>query len=225
MIGGLLTFMSTTFSRVRKSRTVAVLVGFTTYTEEFYPFGEGSEANTHDSYIRQSLKSMIASAVYIVTTSSAKPDLWLFAKPAKKVVSDRKFKVGELVLVLASLTVSSGKPDDKPATATIVTTNFKHDSSQIFWLNAPAISTDVSKKSLVAPFWLIPRTSDADKVNVEIHKISVKVSMDLGPKGIKSEYKIDFETFRNSKAIKDGDELFALEVEALQPKKKKQRRS
>ena len=195
------------------------------HTEEKYPFCEGTDAQTHDAYIKLSLKNTIGSAMYSLTMASSKPNLHIFSKPTKRVVSQDKYKVGELMLTPASLTVSSGKLADKPATASIVTTTFKHDSATVFWLNAPAISTDVSKKPLVAPFWLIPKTSEVDKVNMEIHKVSVKVSMDVGLKSnnYKTEHKIDFEVFRNTKAIKEGDDLLALEVETPQAKKKQRK--
>ena len=80
------------------------------------------------------------------------------------------------------------------------------------------MSTDAGKKSLVAPFWLVPRTSECDKVNMEIHKMSVKVSTDVG-KNV-SEHKVDFEVLRNSKPIKKGDELFLQEKEIKHPNKK-----
>jgi len=197
-----------------------LIAKYVLYKEEFFT---GIDAHSHETYMRQSHKNMIASAMYSLTNASPMPNLQLFAKPTKKVVTTAKYKSHELVLAPASLAVSSGKLADKPASASLVTANFKQDSVA-FWLTPPPVSTDMSKKSLVAPFWLVPRTSDADKANMELHKVIVKVSMDVGPKSTKTDHKVEFEILRNSKPLKEGDELFVLQEDQVEQPKKKGRK-
>ena len=201
-----------------------LLQKYSLYKEEIYPIGAGHTAHSHEVYNRQSYKNIVSTAMYALTNASDTPALQIFAKPIKKVVSDDKYKLHELVLVPAALAVSSGKASEMPASACVVTTNIQTDSSTAFWLNAPPVSTDAGKKSLVSPFWLVPRTSQSDKVSMEMHKVSVKVSMDVGKNTTTSEHKVDFEILRNSKPIKKGDELFLQEKEITQ-QHKKQRQS
>lgn len=204
---------------------------FNIYQEEYYPSGAGHSAKTNEMYIKHALRSSIASALYSLTSAIETPKVKVVAKPYRKVVAESNFKVGELVLVPDSLGVSHGTASDKPHAASLVKTSFTApDPNHIFYLLAPNMSTDAKKKTIVAPFWLIGKTQDESKVNMEYSTMSVKLCTEIAGKAKQSgqnNEKIEFEILRNTKAIQVGDELLAFSPppDSKGPQQKKPRKS
>ena len=199
--------------------------------EECIPYGADNWAMEHALYTRTAVKGMIASALFCLTKSvgATKPELRLVAKPFKAVVSMQKYSKGDLCLLPETLSASHGKATE--ASGSIVETSFSlNEPGCVFFLAAPSMSLDESKKSLVAPFWLVQRTSDATRANMEITKMSMNTKIDYQGKAKAVQVppvQCTFEVLRNSKTIGDGDELLVLapSVGSQQKETKRQRKS
>ena len=203
------------------------------YKEECFPYGKGSDAQSHPQYTRHAIKSMIGACLAGLTNESTKPSLHLIAKPLKSVICKGKYKVGDLVLFPETMSISYCKKADVPVSASVVkmSLSIPDDIDFVFSLYPPVMNVDESKKSLISPFWQVPKTTDESKVNMELTKVALQLKLDLCTKpkwgsGQREHVsKFEFEMLRNTKPLKENDELFlkASPEEGPQAKKPKKK--
>ena len=107
---------------------------------------------------------MILSAVGVLPNSIAQPSVQIQIKPVKKVVCNGTYPIGGLTLVPSTSAVTMVTESQKKSGLDVklsVGTNEFHAK-----LLPPSMSSDVDRKSLVAPSWIVPYASKRKDANM-----------------------------------------------------------
>ena len=158
-------------------------------------------------------KGHVLSAIELVAKSCEKPSVRLQAKPSKKAIAEKDYKVGSLVLVAETdrIVVVDGTPKSKAPAGGIeigkLNPNLPED---VFHVAPPQMNADTTKQSLNAGFWVVKKTTDPDIVNMQLTKVTVEPSVKFKT-AVTNFTAIDVPVMKNTQLIKTGDELYVLD--------------
>lgn len=194
----------------RKSIDVRVfLEGWALYEEEFLPFGDGSDASTHELFEYSACKGAITSALRALSVSVPKPQVQIQTKPIKRIICDGTYKKGELVLVPSTMAIAASRGDQDPPKSSVEVEIECEQNTSSYVLTPPTMTADIERKSLVAPLWAVRPTHKAKLVNMEWAKTTVENTIKPAIGTMKSKtMTIGITIMRNTTQLQPGDELF-----------------
>ena len=200
------------------------LLKWKVFGEENYPFEMANHAPSNELFKTNAMKGKITMALQALSEHYSKPSVRMQMKPAKKVFAERNYKAGSCVLVpeTGSIVEITGTDQKVSSKAIEVITKKSIFRSAKYYLMPPSMSTDASKSSLNAPFWIVRATEDPQEANMVWDKIKAECSVKVQQAKQPSEDFI-FAVLKNKSALNIGDELVVLntdtdEGEQSQPK-------
>lgn len=156
-------------------------------------------------------RAMIALALASASSSASTPEVKLMFKPAKKVVAEKAFKIGSLVLAPESLSVSSTTTGKVPSSAVVVAPPSECLSFATYYLTMPTMTHEPENNTILSPFWMVRQSSDPNEVNMQLFlkKVDITVKM-RGAAGDGVSRTVAIPMLRNSRNIGEGEELVRL---------------
>lgn len=138
------------------------------------------------------------------------PKVTIMSKPTRKVFAATPYKANGLVLLPETMAVGATN-EQVPAGAIPVETSFENTPGVTYYLSAPAMSTDPSKRTFVSPFWMCRASFKEEECNLVVVRRSIDVGCrlkaDKKEKETSVSSSVSIPVFKNKKSIAQGEEL------------------
>ena len=149
-------------------------------------------------------------AIGSLAKAAPTPSIRFQLKPSKKVIATTGYKAKSLVLTPETTKIEILMPDQKAPGGYVKLGNLCTDvPDAIFWLGAPTMNTDRTKKTVNAAFWGVAKTDDKEVANMELvfDRATISTSSKLNSRS--TSVSIEAPCMQNSKPVDEGEELVA----------------